>query len=255
MSELIDLTGRRVIVAGGASGAGEAAVDGFLEAGASVVSLDLIEGSKDTARSAESFRAALCDVSVRAQVDARFDEAVGFLGGLDVICVPAGITGRLQAEEISEADMRHIFDVNVLGTMFTNQAAFRYMKDTGGSIINFTSISAIRGQTMRAHYCATKGAIAAWTRALAMDWAKYNIRVNAIAPMIYTSIVDKVRNALPEAERPAFDKSLGATQRLPGGLRPPSAIVPMLTLLASEGGSYITGQTLSIDGGVLMLGS
>jgi len=88
-----------------------------------------------------------------------------------------------------------------------------------------------------------------------MDWAKYSIRVNAIAPMIYTSIVDKVREALPDQERAAFDKSIGATQRLPGGLRGPESIAPMLTLLASEGSSYMTGQVISLDGGVLMMGS
>jgi NAD(P)-dependent dehydrogenase (short-subunit alcohol dehydrogenase family) len=254
---LINLQGRRIIVAGGASGAGEAAVDGYLEAGARVVSLDINEGPKDAGRPIDRFRALRCDVSQREQVDTCFSQAVEFLGGgLDALCNPAGITGRLLAEQIGEADMRRIFEINVLGTMLTNQAAFRYMQATGGSIINFTSISGIRGQAMRAHYCATKGAVAAWTRAVAIDWAKYNIRVNAIAPMIYTPIVDKVRAALPESERAAFEKSIGSTQRLPGGLRPPSSLIGMMALLASDGGAdYMTGQVISLDGGVLMMGS
>jgi NAD(P)-dependent dehydrogenase (short-subunit alcohol dehydrogenase family) len=252
---LVNLEGRRTIVAGGASGAGEAAVDAFLAAGAKVVSLDIQPGPKDGERPADRFLALACDVSSKEQVDTCFGQALAFLGGLDALCNPAGITGRLPAEDIGEADMRRIFEINVLGTMFTNQAAFQAMKEKGGSIINFSSISGVRGQTQRAHYCATKGAVAAWTRAVAMDWAQYNIRVNAIAPMIYTPIVDRVRAALPEDQRAAFEKSIGSQQRLPGGLRGPDTLGPMLTLLASDGADYMTGQTISLDGGVCMLGS
>lgn len=255
MNDLVDLTGRHIIVAGGSSGAGEAAIDAYLAAGARVASLDVAPNEADDARPAESFRAWRCDVGVKDEVDARVDEAVAFLGGLDAICVPAGITERRAPEDISEEDMRRIFQVNVLGTMFTNQAAFRHMKDSGGSIINFASASGIRGLPNRAHYCATKGAVAAWTRAIAIDWAKYNIRANALAPMMYTKITDKIIAAMPEADRPAYVANLGSMQRLPGGLRGPEALAPMLTLLASDGASYMTGQILSLDGGYMMLGS
>jgi len=73
--------------------------------------------------------------------------------------------------------------------------------------------------------------------------------------MIYTPIVDRVRAALPEDQRAAFEKSIGSQQRLPGGLRGPDTLGPMLTLLASDGADYMTGQTISLDGGVCMLGS
>lgn len=249
------LEGRCAIVAGGASGAGEAAVDAFLAEGAKVVSLDIQPGQKDATRPGDRFRALTCDVTKQDVVDDCFAQAVDFMGSLDALCTPAGITARRMPEDITEADMRHIFEINVLGTMFTNQAAFRYMKERGGSIINFASISGIRGQAMRAHYCATKGAVSSWTRAVAIDWAKYNIRVNAIAPMIHTPIVDRVRAALPESEREAFDRNMGQAQRLPGGLRGADSLGPMLALLAGDGASYMTGQILSLDGGVCMLGS
>jgi NAD(P)-dependent dehydrogenase (short-subunit alcohol dehydrogenase family) len=253
---LVPLPGRRIIVVGGAQGAGEAAVDAYLAAGARVVSLDISQGERDDGRPADRFRAARCDVAVQQQVDDRFAEAAEFLGGgLDAICVPAGVTERLEPEDITEERMLRILQINVMGTMFTNQAAFRYMKETGGSIINFSSIAGIRGRPMRAHYAATKGAVAAWTRAIAGDWAKYNIRANAVAPMIYTSIVDKVRNQLSPEKQIAFDKSIGENQLLPGGLRTPDSIGGLLTLLASEGSSYITGQIFSVDGGAMMLGS
>jgi len=249
------LNGKYTIVAGGASGAGEAAVDAFLAEGAKVVSLDIQDGPKDPERPAERFRAMRCDITSKESVDSCFAEAVAFMGGLDAVCVPAGITARKLPEEITADDLRQIFEINVMGTMFVNQAAFPYMKERGGSIINFASISGIRGQVMRAHYCATKGAVASWTRAVAMDWARYNIRVNAIAPMILTPIIDRVRAALPASELEAFEKSVGQAQRLPGGLRGPDSLGPMLALLAGDGASYMTGQILSLDGGVCMLGS
>jgi NAD(P)-dependent dehydrogenase (short-subunit alcohol dehydrogenase family) len=252
---LVPLPGKRIIVVGGSAGAGEAAVDAFLAAGATVVSLDIAPSERDAGRPADRFMAAACDVSVQQQVDQRFAEAVEFMGALDAICVPAGVTERLEPEDITEAKMLRMLQINVVGTMFTNQAAFRYMRDSGGSIINFASISGIRGRPMRAHYCASKGAVAGWTRAIAIDWAKYNIRVNAVAPMIYTSIVDKVRNQLPEHKRADFDKSIGEFQLLPGGLRTPDCLGGLLTLLVSDGGSYMTGQVFSIDGGTMMLGS
>jgi NAD(P)-dependent dehydrogenase (short-subunit alcohol dehydrogenase family) len=252
---LVPLPGRRIIVVGGALGAGEAAVDAYLAAGARVVSLDIAQGEQDDERPADRFHAAHCDVAVQSQVDTQFAEGVEFLGGLDAICVPAGVTERSESEDITEEQMTRVLQVNVLGTMFTNQAAFRYMKESGGSIINFGSIAGIRGRPMRAHYCASKGAVAAWTRAVAGDWAKYNIRVNAVAPMIYTPIVAKVRAQLSPEKRIAFDQSIGESQLLPGGLRSPDCLGGLLTLLASESSSYITGQVFSVDGGAMMLGS
>lgn len=252
---LVPLPGKRIIVVGGAQGAGEAAVDAYLAAGARVVSLDIAVGEKDPGRPGDRFLGGHCDVSVQEQVDSGFEKAVAFLGGLDVICVPAGVTERLEPEDITEAHMKRILQINVLGTMFTNQAAFRYMRDTGGSIINFASISGIRGREMRAHYCTTKGAVAAWTRAIALDWAKYNIRCNAVAPMIYSSIVAKVRAQLSPEKQIEFDEGIGSAQLLPGGLRTPDSLAGILTLLASEGSSYITGQVFSVDGGAMMLGS
>lgn len=252
---LVPLPGKRIIVVGGAQGAGEAAVDAYLAAGARVVSLDIAVGAKDAARPADRFLGGSCDVGEQQQVDRGFARAVEFLGGLDAICVPAGITERMEPEDITEAHMKRILQINVLGTMFTNQAAFRYMRDSGGAIINFASISGIRGRPMRAHYCTTKGAVAAWTRAIAMDWAKYNIRCNAVAPMIYTAIVAKVRAQLSPEKQIEFDAGMGKDQLLPGGLRTPDSLGGILTLLASEGGSYITGQVFSVDGGTMMLGS
>jgi len=97
--------------------------------------------------------------------------------------------------------------------------------------------------------------VAGWTRAVALDWGKYNIRVNAIAPMALTPIAQVSLAFIPEDQREAAVKAWHSAQSLPGGLRDGAAIAPLLAFLASDASSYMTGQTLSIDGGVVMLGS
>ncbi|KRB83023.1 hypothetical protein ASE00_13630 [Sphingomonas sp. Root710] len=248
----VDLTGRRIIVAGAATGIGEAAVDYFVSSGARVAAMDIKATEKSEG---DSLRHFVADIRDRAQVSQAFDQACAFMGGLDVLCHPAGLNGRGIAEELTAEQMLHMFEVNVMGTFHTNQEAWRHMRDHGGSIINFTSAASIRGQKNEAHYAASKGAVAGWTRAVAMDWGKYNIRVNAVAPMAHTPMVDVARDFVPEAQRAAFDDRLKSLGYLPGGLRPGTAIAPLLGFLASEESDYITGQTFSVDGGVMMLGS
>src|SRR6185436_8207848 len=120
-----------------------------------------------------------CDVARRDEVAAVFDEAARELGGLDVLLHAAAVEKSAPAEEITPADWSRVFDVNVSGTVWTNQAAFRHMRAHGGRIINFGSGAGIRGQRGSAHYSASKGAVMAWTRTAAQEWARWGITVNA----------------------------------------------------------------------------
>jgi NAD(P)-dependent dehydrogenase (short-subunit alcohol dehydrogenase family) len=249
----IDLTGRRIILTGAATGIGAETASYFLANGATLVALDIQDQAGDENPRVLRLK---CDITDREAVTASFDKAQNFMGGLDALCHIAGLNGRGKAEELTAADMRKMFEVNVMGTFNTNQEAWRLMHDAGGgSITNVTSAAAIRGQKDEAHYSASKGAVAAWTRAVAHDWGKFNIRVNSIAPMARTPMVDVARNFLPEEQWPVFDARLAAMGLLPGGLRRGDAIAPLLAFLASQGSDYITGQSFSADGGVMMLGS
>jgi NAD(P)-dependent dehydrogenase (short-subunit alcohol dehydrogenase family) len=248
----IDLTGRRIIVTGSASGIGAGAVDLFVASGAKVAALDLQEQSAGPRANLLPLK---CDVADRDAVSAAFDRAAEFLGGLDVLCHPAGLNGRGIAEDLTPDEMRQMFEVNVMGTYHTNQAAWRHMRESGGSIINFSSMAAIRGLRNEAHYAASKGAVAAWTRAVALDWGKYNIRVNAVAPVADTAMAEVALSYIPAEQRAAAKQRMNSMQALPGGLRPGAAIAPLLAFLASDASDYITGQTFSADGGVMLLGS
>jgi NAD(P)-dependent dehydrogenase (short-subunit alcohol dehydrogenase family) len=150
---------KRAIVTGGASGIGAATVRAYVAAGARVVSLDVnaTDGERVAASAGPNAAFMRCDVADRQQVFDAFEHAVGQLGGLDVMANVAGVEARTPAEDIPDHEWDRIFRVNVKGTLYTNQAAFRAMRQGGGRIINFGSGAGIRGQAGSAHYSASKG--------------------------------------------------------------------------------------------------
>jgi NAD(P)-dependent dehydrogenase (short-subunit alcohol dehydrogenase family) len=260
MTMSIDLSGRKIIVTGGANGIGAACVRAYAEAGAKVVSLDLEAPPGRTLLlqlpHPENCLFLDCDVSSGDSVNGAFDTAVEFLGGLDVMANIAGIDEAVPVEEITETQMRRMLDIHVMGTFFTNQAAFRIMRETGGQIINFGSSAGVRGLNGRGHYGAAKGAVMAWTRNAALAWGKHNITVNSVAPYAYTRNVANDKASQPVDIQEHFDELLNAKIPLKDGIRrPETGIAPFMLFLASPLSNYITGQTLAVDGGVVMMGS
>jgi NAD(P)-dependent dehydrogenase (short-subunit alcohol dehydrogenase family) len=196
-----------------------------------------------------------CDVADRRQVCDVFERAVAQLGGLDVMANVAGVERRTPAEDIVDDEWDQLFSVNVKGTLYTNQAAFRAMRAGGGRIINFGSGAGIRGQAGSAHYSASKGAVMAWTRTVAQEWAKYGITVNSVVPAIWTPMYDAYRARMSDQERMIHDMAMQHVVPLGGKLGDPDADAgPVMVFLASDMSHFMTGQCFAVDGGMIMLG-
>ncbi|MBX3027924.1 SDR family oxidoreductase [bacterium] len=249
------LTDKRAIVTGGASGIGAATVRAYAREGARVVALDVDadNGARVCAEAGATFLA--CDIADRAAVFASVDRAVAELGGLDIMANVAGVERRTPAEEIADAEWDLIFSVNVKGTLYTNQAAFPHLKARGGRIINFGSGAGIRGQAGSAHYSASKGAVMAWTRTVAQEWAKYRITVNSVVPAIWTPMYDAWRSRMSDQERMIHDMAMQHVVPLGGRLGDPDGdMAPVMVFLASDASHFMTGQCFAVDGGMIMLG-
>jgi 3-oxoacyl-[acyl-carrier protein] reductase len=162
------------------------------------------------------------------------------------------------AIDITPEQLTRMMAVNIGGTVYTNQAAYRHMKlQGGGSIVNFQSLTGIRGFGMVGHYAASKGAVGAWTRAAAFEWGAANVRVNAIAPIMLTSMAKNYRATLSSDELAVFMDSMRQVIHLKDGEYgdPKDDIAPVLSFLVGPESRYMTGQTISVDGGWVKLGS
>lgn len=251
------LQNKRAIVTGGASGIGAATVRAYVREGARVVALDVDEagGTRVCAEAGGGATFMRCDIADRGQLFATVDRAVAALGGLDVMANVAGVERRTPAEDILDAEWDLVFSVNVKGTLYTNQAAFRHLREHGGRIINFGSGAGIRGQAGSAHYSASKGAVMAWTRTVAQEWAKYRITVNSVVPAIWTPMYDAWRARMSDQERMIHDMAMQHVVPLGGKLGDPDHdMAPVMVFLASDAAHFMTGQCFAVDGGMIMLG-
>jgi 3-oxoacyl-[acyl-carrier protein] reductase len=252
----VTLKGKRIIVAGGASGMGEASVRAYAREGASVVLMDIDDRGELVARAAggdTTYRR--CDLARRHEVAAAIREAADAMGGLDVLAVPAGAWCGGPAEHQSLDDVTHMIDVNLLGTVHANQAAYTAMRESGGgSIINFGSSAGMRGEVGAGAYSASKGAVLAWTRVIASEWGRDGIRANAVAPAIRTPMYERSSASLSEPERIARDEALAKRILLGDTLGDPDTdFAPVMIFLAGEGSRFITGQTIAVNGGLLFV--
>jgi meso-butanediol dehydrogenase / (S,S)-butanediol dehydrogenase / diacetyl reductase len=221
------LEGSVAVVTGGASGIGEACRRQLLQAGAEVHVVDLTGDSP-------------VDVTDRAALDvvaARLDR-------LDILINAAGVlTENKPVEELSADDFRRNFEVNVLGIVQASQAFWPLLREGGGAIVNVASQAALVSLPSQAAYTASKGAVAALTRSLAIDWAEHGVRVNAVAPGF---TVTPMTAAFFEND--TFVQA--ATRRIPlGRLLEPDEIASAIVFLAGPMASAVTGVVLPVDGG------
>ncbi len=247
------LDGKRIIITGGASGMGNSLVEGFPQLGAKVVFFDINDEAGLAAEKATGAKYIHVDVSNEESVREGVKQAAEYLGGIDVLVHAAGISSHRPAESITLADWNKIMSINATGTFLTNMAVFPYMKEKGGCILNFTSASAYINGLLQSDYAASKGAVTAWSRNVAKEWMPYYIRVNLIAPCIWTPMYDLSRSQMAPEQVAAMDKAL-AGMCLGGKLGDPKTdFLPVMAFLASDSSKYITGQTVSIDGGIMMV--
>jgi NAD(P)-dependent dehydrogenase (short-subunit alcohol dehydrogenase family) len=252
------LAGMKIVVAGAAQGIGASTLRAYVEAGADVAALDVnaadgtAEADKANAAGPGTAWFVQCDVGSRSAVEDAFAAVADRFGGrVDVLAHVAGIERRAAAEDITDAEWDSVFDVNMKGTVYTNQSAFRLMRAGGGAIINFTSGAALKPYPHGAHYSAAKAAVAAWTRTVAAEWGKHCIRVNSVAPAMQTPMFRAHVARLNEQDLEAMRARHQREIALGGQLGDPDTdLAPVMVFLAGHGSRFITGQIIAVGGGL-----
>ena len=250
VQELFTLTGRTAIVTGGSRGLGQEIAEGLAEAGASLMLCARRE--QWLTPTLEAFRARgvraeglVCDVTDEGQVQAVVAKTIEAFGRVDILVNNAGISWGERPETMPLDKFRKVLDTNLNGAFLFAQAAGKEMLKAGrGTIINIASVSGLRSATHGPHfagYAASKAALMGLTRELAAAWGPQGIRVNAIAPGFFHSrLADPVIEHIePEIKRRNPIPRVGNAGELKG----------VALFLASDASSYITGQTIVVDGG------
>ncbi len=243
-----DLKGKVAIVTGSARGIGRAIALGLARRGADVVITDVDDEqagatSREIVASGRRSLAIRCDVSKREEVVSLVDRTVKELGRLDIFVNNAGITRDTLLLRMTEEQWDMVLDINLKGTFFGCQAAAKVMmKARSGKIVNMASIMGLVGNAGQANYAASKAGVIALTRSAAKELASRNINVNAIAPGF---IETEMTKELPEKAREAF-MSIVPLKRT----GKPEEVADLVCFLCSPESDYLTGQCITIDGGL-----
>ncbi|MGD8604082.1 MAG: 3-oxoacyl-[acyl-carrier-protein] reductase [Anaerolineales bacterium] len=252
MSSFLSLEGKCALVTGGARGIGRSIVQLLAQRGAEVAIADvLIDEAKQTAAeisqsSGQRILALPLDVRQTEAAKAVVDQVIAELGKLDILVNNAGVTRDDLIMRMGEEDWDLVLDVNLKGAWNCAKAVVRpMMKQRSGRIINLTSVSGLAGQAGQSNYSSSKAGLVGLTKSLARELASRNITVNAVAPgLIPTPLTEDLPQDLKDALIEAIPLGrLGTTQE----------IAAAVVFLASDEAAYITGQVLSIDGGMVMM--
>jgi 3-oxoacyl-[acyl-carrier protein] reductase len=245
------LAGKVAIVTGARAGLGKAIAEAYAKEGAdvAVVSRKISEDDEVVKNIKAYGRRAFvgqADVGVRAQIVQLIDDVAKEFGKIDILVNNAGLTRPAMMLKMTPEQWGEVINIHLTGTFYCTQAAAQYMKDqNSGSIINLTSSAGLQGTIGQVNYAAAKGGINAFTMAAAKELAKYNVRVNAISPLAETEMTEKI----------ATDEELSKKYlaRVPmGRFGKPEEVAPCCVFLGSDESTYITGQIICIDGGMIM---
>lgn len=247
----MNLTGKVALVTGASRGIGQATAIDLAKAGADIVvnfigneavAQETVEAIEALGRKAIKIKA---DVGNADEVQAMVDEAVVAFGHIDILVNNAGITRDGLLIRMKDSDWDDVLNINLKGVYLVTKAVAKLMvKQRAGRIINMTSVSGVTGNVGQANYAAAKAGVIGFTKTCAKELAARGITVNAVAPgFIETAMTD----VLPEK----IKEGIAATVPF-GRMGQPEEIASVVTFLASDFASYITGQVLNVDGGMVM---
>lgn len=250
MLKSFSLEGKTAIVTGAGKGIGKAIALAVAEAGANLMLVarteeDLIQVQKEINNERTDYTVA--DITSREQIQHAVEKTVKRFGKLDILVNNAGMNIRSSLMEATDDEWQKIMDTNAHSVFMFSQVAAKQM-ETGGSIINISSVGGERALKTGVIYAASKAAIIQMTKVMAMEWGTKNIRVNAIGPWYFkTPLTEKIL-----ADEEYLNSILAVTPMKRVGELP--EVASPVVFLASDAASYITGQTLFVDGGMSIHG-
>jgi NAD(P)-dependent dehydrogenase (short-subunit alcohol dehydrogenase family) len=253
-AQLLSLEGKTAVVTGGTSGIGRAISLGLADAGADVVATARRQAEVDStaaeveARGRKTVRQT-SDVCNRATLEALLAAVLGSLGKVDILINCAGRIKRAPTVDFPEEEWTNILDTNLTGTLRACQVFGPHMLGRGyGRIINIASLNSFVALSEVAAYAASKAGVASLTRSLAVEWSKKGVTVNAIAPGVFrTDLNAQLLDSTPRGQELLMRTPMGRFGKT-------EELIGAAVFLASDSASFVTGQTLVVDGGFLASG-